>query len=96
MIIGPGLSNPIITRFLVNHSGLSKAVVDECLKYNVMTIRQLSAITKIKVTNIEAMIRKDLLTIVTPFADNELKGPRFVLWDYKFDSFIDSLLADYK
>jgi len=84
----------VVSATLSKISGVPKDEVKECLKYNVITIRQLAHICGTTVFAIEARVRDRAFTIVHPFKA-DIAGPKFILRDQKFTDFISSQLLKY-
>lgn len=74
-------------------SRMSMKRVNEHLKYNIITIKQLSILTKQTVYAIENAIRLNKLTVVRPFPTGRTKGPRFIARDEKFDIYLRNFVA---
>jgi len=85
---------------LIALSSLSEESVEavgNALRVNVLTIQQVSLVTGKSVSSIESCLRstpgeETILTPVFPFPSGDKKGPKFILRDSKFETFINKLL----
>ena len=85
---------------LIGLAALSEESVEEvrtAMAMNVLTIQQVSLVTGKSVSSIESCLRAQwgedsTLTPVFPFPSGAKKGPKFILRDDKFETFINKLL----
>ena len=81
---------------LATISRMSKKRVGLHLKYQIITVRQLAALTKQPVYTIENMIRLGKLNVEFPFPHASKNGPKFITRDEKFDIYIRSFISKAK
>jgi hypothetical protein len=89
-------ADPIFITKIVEKRSLDQDLIKKCLRYNIMTVQQFSALSGLTPTTINNYTRPLIidgeigtkLDYCFPFPDDDGKGPKFILRNEKSEKYL--------